>query len=126
MYGKNLSGRNLADLAEEISTKDVPVLKSAYTSMCDNECNEALQESEDQFKEGLDAIGLPIEQDEDLTNKMNLLEQDALKLFDDRCNGIETRDEVKNKLKTRIDEHKALKLQSNTNIKAERAIQELT
>jgi hypothetical protein len=42
MYGKNLSGRNLADLAEEISTKDVPVLKSAYTSMCDNECNEAL------------------------------------------------------------------------------------
>jgi hypothetical protein len=74
----------------------------------------------------LDAIGLPIEQDEDLTNKMNLLEQAALNLFDYRCNGIETRDEVKNKLKTRIDEHKALKLQSNTNIKAERAIQELT
>jgi hypothetical protein len=34
MFGKPLNGRNLADLAEDISKEDTPVLKSAYINMC--------------------------------------------------------------------------------------------
>ena len=49
MFDKPLSGRNLADLADDISKEDIPVLKSAYINMCQNECLEALYESEMQF-----------------------------------------------------------------------------
>jgi hypothetical protein len=37
-----MSGKNLVDLAVDISTKDVPVIKTAYQNMCQNECIEAL------------------------------------------------------------------------------------
>jgi hypothetical protein len=46
MFDKPLNGRNLADLADDISKEDIPVLKSAYINMCQNECLEALNESE--------------------------------------------------------------------------------
>lgn len=46
MFDKPLSGRNLADLADDISKEDIPVLKSAYINMCQNECLEAMADAE--------------------------------------------------------------------------------
>jgi hypothetical protein len=47
MYNKILSGRDLATLADHISSKDIPVLKTSYENMIQNECIEALDESEE-------------------------------------------------------------------------------
>ena len=46
LFDRPLSGRNLADLADDISKEDIPVLKSAYINMCQNECLEAMADAE--------------------------------------------------------------------------------
>jgi hypothetical protein len=63
MFGKPLNGANLADLAIQISSEDIPVLKSAYNNMCTNECLEAMAESDANFDAGMNTIELPVEND---------------------------------------------------------------
>ena len=47
MMGKLvMSGKNLATLANEISKEDIPVMQTSYQNMCQNECLDALNESE--------------------------------------------------------------------------------
>jgi hypothetical protein len=46
MYNKTMSGKDLATLADDISKEDIPVLQTSYQNMCQNECLDALNESE--------------------------------------------------------------------------------
>ena len=47
MMGKLvMSGKNLATLAYEISKEEIPVMQTSYQNMCQNECLDALNESE--------------------------------------------------------------------------------
>ena len=52
MFGKNLSGKNLADLAVELSTAKIPVLKYVYVDIFYYEIKESITDSEYQaYKE---------------------------------------------------------------------------
>jgi hypothetical protein len=46
MFGKNLSGKNLADLAVELSTAKIPVLKYVYVDIFYYEIKESITDSE--------------------------------------------------------------------------------
>ena len=47
MMGKLvMSGKNLATLAIDISKEEIPVMQTSYQNMCQNECLDALNESE--------------------------------------------------------------------------------
>ena len=78
MINKTMSGNDLATLANDISKEDIPVLQTSYQNMCQNECLDALNESETQFTQGLDAIKLPIEHDKELEEWMSKLEAVAI------------------------------------------------
>ena len=78
MYNKTMSGKDLATLANDISKENIPVLQNSYQNMCQNECLDALNESETQFTQGLDAIKLPIEHDKELEEQMSKLEAVAI------------------------------------------------
>jgi len=41
-----MSGKDLVILANDISKEDIPVLQTSYNNMCQNECLDALNESE--------------------------------------------------------------------------------
>ena len=52
MFGKNLSGKNLADLALELSTVKIPVLKYVYVNIFHYEIKESITDAEYQaYKE---------------------------------------------------------------------------
>ena len=78
MYNKTMSGKDLATLANDISKEDIPVLQTSYQNMCQNECLDALNESETQFTQGLDTIKLPVEHDKELEEWMSKLEAVAI------------------------------------------------
>ena len=78
MYNKTMSGKDLATLADDISKEDIPVLQTSYQNMCQNECLDALNESETQFTQGLDTIKLPVEHDKELEEWMSKLEAVAI------------------------------------------------
>ena len=78
MYNKTMSGKDIATLAYDISKEDIPVLQTSYQNMCQNECLDALNESETQFTQGLDTIKLPIEHDKELDEWMSKLEAVAI------------------------------------------------
>ena len=78
MYKKDMSGKNLVKLAEDISKEEVPVLKTTYQNFCQDECLDACNESEAQFTQSLDAIKLPIENDKELEEWMSKLEAEAV------------------------------------------------
>lgn len=128
MYNKILSGRDLATLADHISSKDIPVLKTSYENMIQNECIEALDESEEQFLKGMQTISLPVEQDKELEECMNKLEAVSVENFNQACKKIEIqiKSPYLDKLKTSIDERKKNKRQENQNLKSEKALNEMT
>jgi hypothetical protein len=74
-----------------------------------------MNEVESQFVKDLDLIKLPVNQDQELEDKMNKLEDAATEMFNKRCDRIE-KDTLKTyleKLKTRIGERKESKLMEN-------------
>lgn len=44
LFGEPLSGRRLAEYAVEISSKEIPVIKSAWDNICQRECEEVINE----------------------------------------------------------------------------------
>ncbi len=106
MYNKTLSGKDLATLADDISKEDIPVLQTSYQNMLQNECLDALNDSETQFSQGLQLIKLPIELDKNLEEQMNKLEAAAIAKFNASCEKNEIKESYLNKLKTRIDDRK--------------------
>lgn len=128
LYNKVLSGQNLIDLADNISKADIPVIQSAYHNMCKNECIEALNEALSQFVMNLDKIQLPVDQDQELEDKIKKLEKAAKEKFNERCNCDQTemRKTFLEELKIRIAETKERKVQENRNIRSEIALREMT
>ena len=79
MMGKLvMSGKNLATLAIDISKEEIPVMQTSYQNMCQNECLDALNESEAQFTQGLENIKLPNENEKELEEWMSKLEAEAV------------------------------------------------
>ena len=89
LYNKILSGKNLVDLADDISKEDIPVIQTAYQNMCQNECLDASNEAESQFVKDLDLIKLPVDQDQELEVMMKESEDTAIEKFNERCYRIE-------------------------------------
>ena len=125
MYNKTMSGKDLATLADDISKEDIPVLQTSYQNMCQNECLDALNESETQFTQGLDTIKLPVEHDKEFEEWMSKLEAVAIENYNVRCDKIEIKNDFLERLKTRIDDRKKNKRQENQNMRAEKALTEM-
>jgi hypothetical protein len=72
-----------------------------------------MNEAESQFVKDLDLIKLPVDQDQELEDKMKKSEDAVTKMFNKRCDRIEkdTLETYLKKLKTRIDERKVSKQQ---------------
>ncbi len=46
LYNKVISGKNLVDLADDISKEGIPVIQTIFQKMCQNECLDAYNEAE--------------------------------------------------------------------------------
>jgi len=56
MYGKTLNGKMLADFAQIFANADIPVLKDAWTNICENQCFGAFNEADSLLKKSIDSI----------------------------------------------------------------------
>ena len=102
--GKFFTGHMLAELAqaytEAINTGGVPNIEGAWTSVCQAECQKALEESLKYFETQLKALSIPLPEEE-LESKLQELSESATKILKEKgfSEGLEGYLE---KLKTKV------------------------